>query len=80
VPSLRERREDLPVLLNHMLHKYRERHQRDVTGFTGRAIDAMLNYGWPGNIREMENLTRARQSAGGRAYAGNYASPTCLSA
>jgi two-component system response regulator HydG len=56
VPSLRERREDLPVLLNHLLHKYRERHQRDITGFTGRAIDAMLNYGWPGNIREMENL------------------------
>ncbi|WP_254898598.1 sigma-54-dependent Fis family transcriptional regulator [Paraburkholderia atlantica] len=56
VPSLRERREDLPVLLNHTLHKYRERHARDVTGFTGRALDALLNYGWPGNIREMENL------------------------
>ncbi|MEM5294612.1 sigma-54-dependent Fis family transcriptional regulator [Burkholderia sp. JPY481] len=56
VPSLRERREDLPVLLNHMLHKYRERHGRDVTGFTGRALDALLSYGWPGNIREMENL------------------------
>ena len=56
VPSLRERREDLPMLLNHMLRKYRERHERDVTGFTGRAIDAMLNYGWPGNIREMENI------------------------
>jgi DNA-binding NtrC family response regulator/predicted hydrocarbon binding protein len=56
VPSLRERREDLPVLLNHMLRKYRERHARDVTGFTGRALDAMLNYGWPGNIREMENI------------------------
>ena len=56
VPSLRERREDLPVLLNHMLRKYRERHSRDVTGFTGRALDAMLNYGWPGNIRELENI------------------------
>ncbi|CDY79092.1 Positive regulator of phenol hydroxylase [Caballeronia glathei] len=56
VPSLRERREDLPILLNHMLRKYRERHARDVTGFTGRALDAMLNYGWPGNIREMENI------------------------
>jgi DNA-binding NtrC family response regulator/predicted hydrocarbon binding protein len=56
VPSLRERREDLPVLLNHMLRKYRERHERDVTGFTPRALDALLNYGWPGNIREMENI------------------------
>ncbi|BCZ77837.1 sigma-54-dependent Fis family transcriptional regulator [Paraburkholderia terrae] len=56
VPSLRERREDLPVLLNHMLRKYRERHERDVTGFTPRALDALLNYAWPGNIREMENI------------------------
>lgn len=56
VPSLRERREDLPVLLNHLLRKYRARHERDVTGFTPRALDAMLNYGWPGNIREMENI------------------------
>ncbi|BBQ00800.1 sigma-54-dependent Fis family transcriptional regulator [Burkholderia sp. SFA1] len=56
VPSLRERREDLPVLLNHMLRKYRERHERDVTGFTARALDALLNYGWPGNIRELENI------------------------
>ncbi|CAN0626657.1 Phenol regulator MopR [Burkholderia multivorans] len=56
VPSLRERREDLPVLLNHMLHKYRERHAREVTGFTSRAIDALLNYSWPGNIRELENI------------------------
>ncbi|BCQ26808.1 sigma 54-interacting transcriptional regulator [Caballeronia sp. NK8] len=56
VPSLRERREDLPVLLNHMLRRYRERHERDVTGFTPRALDALLNYGWPGNIRELENI------------------------
>jgi DNA-binding NtrC family response regulator/predicted hydrocarbon binding protein len=56
VPSLRERREDLPILLNHMLRKFRERHARNVTGFTARALDAMLNYGWPGNIREMENI------------------------
>ncbi|GJH14694.1 sigma-54-dependent Fis family transcriptional regulator [Caballeronia novacaledonica] len=56
VPSLRERREDLPVLLNHMLRKYRERHERNVTGFTPRALDALLNYGWPGNIRELENI------------------------
>jgi two-component system response regulator HydG len=45
-----------PIRVNHMLRKYRERHSRDVTGFTGRALDAMLNYGWPGNIREMENI------------------------
>jgi DNA-binding NtrC family response regulator len=56
VPSLRERREDVPVLLNHLLRKYSTRHGRVVTGFTGRALDALLSYDWPGNIREMENI------------------------
>jgi two-component system response regulator HydG len=56
VPSLRERREDIPVLLNHMLRKYGQRHGRDISGFTGRALDALLSYDWPGNIREMENI------------------------
>ena len=56
VPPLRERREDIPVFMNHFLHKFNQRDQRRVTGFTGRAIDALLAYRWPGNIRELENL------------------------
>src|SRR2546428_1044256 len=36
--------------------KFCQRHGRNITGFTGRAIDAMLSYAWPGNIREMENV------------------------
>jgi two-component system response regulator HydG len=56
VPPLRERREDIPVFMNHFLHKFNRRDARQVTGFTGRAIDAMLAYAWPGNIRELENL------------------------
>lgn len=56
VPPLRERREDIPVFMNHFLRKFNQRDQRHVTGFTGRAIDAMLSYRWPGNIRELENL------------------------
>ena len=56
VPPLRERREDIPVFMNHFLHKFNERDGRRVAGFTGRAIDAMLSYSWPGNIRELENL------------------------
>jgi two-component system, NtrC family, response regulator HydG len=56
VSSLRERREDIPVLMNHFLWRFSQRHGRRVTGFTGRAIDAMLTYAWPGNIRELENL------------------------
>ncbi|MET3604424.1 transcriptional regulator with GAF, ATPase, and Fis domain/predicted hydrocarbon binding protein [Sphaerotilus sulfidivorans] len=56
VPPLRERREDIPVFLNHFLHRFNQRDGRRVTGFTGRAIDALLAYDWPGNIRELENL------------------------
>jgi two-component system, NtrC family, response regulator HydG len=56
VPSLRERPEDIPVLMNHFLRKFSQRHGRNITGFTGRLIDVMLTYDWPGNIRELENI------------------------
>jgi len=56
VPPLRERREDIPVLMNHFLQKFTRRHKRKVTGFTARAIDALLSYDLPGNIRELENM------------------------
>jgi DNA-binding NtrC family response regulator len=56
VPPLRERREDIPVLMNHFLRKFCTRHRREVTGFTSRAIDALLSYQLPGNIRELENM------------------------
>ena len=56
VPALRDRLEDIPVFMNHFLHKYREMHGCQVEGFTSRAITAMLSYRWPGNIRELENL------------------------
>ncbi|WP_420465453.1 sigma 54-interacting transcriptional regulator [Panacagrimonas sp.] len=56
VPALRDRLEDIPVFMNHFLRKYCRLHARKVSGFTGRAIDAMLGYRWPGNIRELENV------------------------
>ncbi len=56
VPPLRERREDVPILMNHFLKKYSTKHRRHVGGFTARAIDALLSYDLPGNIRELENL------------------------
>jgi DNA-binding NtrC family response regulator len=56
IPPLRERREDVPILMNHFLERFVQRHGRRVTGFTSRAIDAMLTYDWPGNIRELENV------------------------
>lgn len=56
IPPLRERREDIPILLNYFLHRYNERHGRSVASFTPRAFSALMNYDFPGNIRELQNL------------------------
>ena len=56
LPPLRERREDIPLLMNHFLHRYVRLHGRTVHGFTARAVKALLNYDFPGNIRELQNL------------------------
>lgn len=56
IAPLRERREDIPVFMNHFLRKFCEQHGRKVEGFTERAIDALVGYSWPGNIRELENM------------------------
>lgn len=56
LPPLRERREDIPLLLNYFLHRYNVRHGRNVASFTQRAFTALLNYDYPGNIRELQNL------------------------
>ncbi|WP_404405278.1 sigma 54-interacting transcriptional regulator [Pelagibacterium halotolerans] len=56
IPPLRERRDDIPLLMAHFLKLYSERHGRNVHGFTRRATDALLKYDYPGNIRELQNL------------------------
>ncbi|RKE79188.1 sigma-54-dependent Fis family transcriptional regulator [Rhizobium sp. AG855] len=56
IPSLRERRDDIPLLVDHFLRLFRERHRREVVGLTRRAMDALLAYDFPGNIRELQNL------------------------
>lgn len=56
VPSLRDRLEDIPVFMNYFLRKFRQRHQRNVPGFTSQAVATMMEYHWPGNVRELENL------------------------
>ena len=55
VPSLAERREDIPLLAQHFLHIHGERSRKDVKGFTPLAMDMLLRYDWPGNVRELEN-------------------------
>jgi transcriptional regulator with GAF, ATPase, and Fis domain len=56
VPPLRQRREDIPVLLEHFRLSYAQRHGREVSGFTTRAINALLVYDFPGNVRELERM------------------------
>ena len=56
LPPLRERRDDIPLLMNHFLRREASRHGRRVAGFTPRAVRALLHYGFPGNIRELQNL------------------------
>jgi two-component system, NtrC family, response regulator HydG len=56
VTPLRERREDIPLLMTHFLSKFNRMHGRRLTGFTQRAVDAVMSYRWPGNIRELENV------------------------
>lgn len=56
IPPLRDRRADIPVLANHFLQRLGRRHGRPSLRFEAEAIRAFHEYGWPGNVREMENL------------------------
>jgi DNA-binding NtrC family response regulator len=56
LPPLRERREDIPLLVRHFIEKYDQRLGKRVEGVDAEAMDLMCGYPWPGNIRELENL------------------------
>ncbi|HSV50639.1 MAG TPA: sigma 54-interacting transcriptional regulator, partial [Burkholderiaceae bacterium] len=56
LPPLRERRDDVPLLMSHFLGHYSRKHGRPVPGFSQAAVKALLNYDYPGNIRELQNL------------------------
>jgi two-component system response regulator HydG len=55
LPPLRERREDVPLLADHFLNLYREKNRKPVRRISGKALDLLIRYDWPGNIRELEN-------------------------
>ena len=56
LPSLRDRKEDVPLLAQHFLEKYAEENRRGVLELTPQALDLLLDYDWPGNVRELENV------------------------
>jgi DNA-binding NtrC family response regulator len=53
LPPLRDRREDLPLLINAFLSEFSRQNQKRITGFTNEAQEALQHYDWPGNVREL---------------------------
>jgi two-component system response regulator AtoC len=56
LPPLRQRREDIPLLVEHFIGKYNREFARKVKGFSAGATAALYHYDWPGNVRELENV------------------------
>ena len=56
IPPLRERREDIPLLVEHFLAKFNDRLKKQIDSVSADAIARLISYHWPGNIRELENL------------------------
>ncbi|MEM7647404.1 MAG: sigma 54-interacting transcriptional regulator, partial [Pseudomonadota bacterium] len=56
IPSLRDRRDDIPLLLEHFIKKFNGNQSINITGIHPMALDRLINYSWPGNIRELENF------------------------
>jgi two-component system, NtrC family, response regulator HydG len=55
IPPLRARREDIPLLANHFLHKFAEQMNRTPQKMAPRTLELVMDYDWPGNVRELEN-------------------------
>jgi len=55
LPSLRERKEDIPILLEDFLKKFNQKMKKNIKGLTSSAIKKLMLYDWPGNVRELEN-------------------------
>jgi DNA-binding NtrC family response regulator len=87
LPPLRERKEDIPLLVEHFLRKYNKKAKKNIETISPQAIKAMREYDWPGNIRELENtIERAVVLSKGNGidiedlmYHGISASPALLS-
>jgi DNA-binding NtrC family response regulator len=58
IPPLRERKDDIPILMAHFVQKHTRTSGLPVRDFSGEAMDELMEYDWPGNVREMDNLVQ----------------------
>jgi PAS domain S-box-containing protein len=56
LPPLRKRMDDLPLLVNHFIESFNEKFHKNIRQFSSSAYDLLMDYNWPGNIRELENV------------------------
>ena len=56
VPPLRDRRDDIPLLVEHFLEQFCERHRRELKRVSGETVQFLMGYNWPGNVRQLRNL------------------------
>jgi transcriptional regulator with PAS, ATPase and Fis domain len=56
LPALRERREDIPLLVDHLVSRFNRLHERDMAGISPEAMARLLEHDYPGNVRELENI------------------------
>ncbi len=59
MPSLRERKDDIPLLLHAFLREFNIENEKNIAGFDNRAKSAIMKYSWPGNIRELRNCVES---------------------
>ncbi|MBN1755441.1 sigma-54-dependent Fis family transcriptional regulator [bacterium] len=55
LPPLRQKKDDIPLLIRYFLDKYSKRKNKKISGITNRAINELIRYNWPGNVRELQN-------------------------
>ncbi len=56
IPSLRERQEDIPLLVWHFVKKYAQRMNKKIEKIRAEDMEALIHYSWPGNVRELQNI------------------------
>ncbi|MBX2897916.1 MAG: sigma 54-interacting transcriptional regulator [Cyclobacteriaceae bacterium] len=56
LPSLRERKEDIPLLIEHFIHYFNRKAGKKITGISDKVMNQLIQYDWPGNVRELENM------------------------